>query len=247
MINNNMSEKFINAAINKFNHKFDYSKVQYKNATTKVTIICPEHGNFSTTPYDFLKSKHGCRKCATNAMALQQKEATKLKLKEHMKKNHLIYEYPEHHFESIKDKIPVICKKHGIFHITVDHHLRGVGCKKCADQNKTGGYNSRWFDTEPSRKELPGMLYVIEVYSDTERFIKIGITKHSINKRYKNSPFKKYNYKVIHQVYSSLYECFLKEKEIKKSFKDHLYTPNHKFYHTESYGIDILPQILSVI
>lgn len=38
--------KFIEFSKKKFNNKFDYSKVEYENATTKVCIICPEHGEF---------------------------------------------------------------------------------------------------------------------------------------------------------------------------------------------------------
>jgi hypothetical protein len=251
MISNDMSkpfttEKFINDAINKFNHKFDYSKVSYVNANTLVTIVCPDHGEFKTSPWKFLNSKHGCKQCAINSMAEQQKELTKKKLEELKKVNATMYEYPDCHFTGIKDKIPVYCKKHGIFHITVDHHLRGVGCKKCADASKTCGYTETWFNFDPVRKSLPGILYIIEVYDDSERFIKIGITKNSVSNRYKNSPFKKYQYKIIHQFYDSLYQCFLREEEIKRSFKEYLYYPKRKFYPTESFTLDVLPQLLKL-
>lgn len=43
-------DKFINKAMIKFGNKFDYSKIDYKNAKTKVCIICPEHGEFWQTP-----------------------------------------------------------------------------------------------------------------------------------------------------------------------------------------------------
>jgi len=251
MISNDMSKpfttkKFVNDAINKFNHKFNYSKVSYVNANTLVTIICPDHGEFKISPWKFLNSKHGCKACAVKVMASKQKELTKKKLEELKKINDALYEYPECHFNGIKDKIPVQCKKHGIFHVTVDHHLHGVGCKKCADERKTGGYNLQWFDADTNRKSLPGILYIIEVYNDSERFIKIGITKNSVSKRYNNSPFKKYQYKIIYQFYDSLYRCFLKEEEIKRLFKEYLYSPKHKFHHTESFTLGALPQILEL-
>lgn len=34
--------------------KYDYSKVEYFNNTTKVEIICPEHRSFKQTPYIIL-------------------------------------------------------------------------------------------------------------------------------------------------------------------------------------------------
>jgi len=30
--------------------RYDYSKVEYKHVMTKVTIICPVHGDFNQTP-----------------------------------------------------------------------------------------------------------------------------------------------------------------------------------------------------
>lgn len=38
--------KFIEKAKNKHGDKYDYSKVEYINSTTKVCIICKEHGEF---------------------------------------------------------------------------------------------------------------------------------------------------------------------------------------------------------
>jgi len=43
-------------------NKYDYSLVDYKNFTTKVKIICPEHGVFEQIPKSHLY-KHGCILC----------------------------------------------------------------------------------------------------------------------------------------------------------------------------------------
>ena len=42
--------------------KYDYSKVEYKNAKTKVCIICPEHGEFWQLPYAHAIGQ-GCPLC----------------------------------------------------------------------------------------------------------------------------------------------------------------------------------------
>lgn len=241
------TEKFINDAIIRFSHKFDYSKVCYRNATTKVTIICPDHGEFSISPWKFLNSKHGCKRCAINSMAEQQKTITQEKLAECKKTNSNRYEYPAFSFNSIKDKIPVLCKKHGLFHVTVDHHLHGVGCKKCADASKIGGYSEHWFESSPKRKTIPGLLYIIEVYNDEEKFIKIGITKNSVEDRYKYSMNKKYKYKIIHQSYHSLYECFAKESAIKNQFNTLMYKSKHNFHPTETFYFTALSDILQLL
>jgi len=44
------------------NNKYDYSEVEYVNNRTKVSIICPDHGEFTQIPVSHL-SGIGCPKC----------------------------------------------------------------------------------------------------------------------------------------------------------------------------------------
>ena len=57
------NKQFIEKARKVHGDKYDYSKVEYINAKTKVCIICPEHGEFWVTPDNFINSKRACRKC----------------------------------------------------------------------------------------------------------------------------------------------------------------------------------------
>jgi len=63
-----MKQVFIKKANNTHKNKYDYSKVNYINSKTKVTIICQEHGEFNQLP-----NKHvfglGCKKCGINKRA----------------------------------------------------------------------------------------------------------------------------------------------------------------------------------
>ncbi len=43
---------------------YDYSKVEYVDSYTKVTIICPKHGEWETRPNNHLNAKSGCPTCA---------------------------------------------------------------------------------------------------------------------------------------------------------------------------------------
>ena len=54
---------WINKASQLHKNYYDYSQVKYVNGTTKVTIICPEHGSFKSTPGDHLYSAAGCPTC----------------------------------------------------------------------------------------------------------------------------------------------------------------------------------------
>ena len=56
-------EEFIKKASNVHGNKYDYSKVNYVNARTKVEIICPKHGSFFVMPTNFTDKKSGCPIC----------------------------------------------------------------------------------------------------------------------------------------------------------------------------------------
>jgi len=43
--------------------RYDYSKVNYIDGSTKVCIICPKHGEFWQDPSNHIHLKHGCPKC----------------------------------------------------------------------------------------------------------------------------------------------------------------------------------------
>ena len=58
------TEQFIKDSISVHGNKYDYSKVEYINAKTKVCIICPEHGEFWQEPHAHLKGQ-GCPKCGS--------------------------------------------------------------------------------------------------------------------------------------------------------------------------------------
>lgn len=57
------NEDFLNRSKIKHGDKYDYSKVNYINNITKVTIICPIHGEFEQTPHHHKKGSE-CKKCA---------------------------------------------------------------------------------------------------------------------------------------------------------------------------------------
>lgn len=61
------TNKFITKAQARYGDKFDYSRVDYVNSYTPVTIFCPIHGAFQVKPHNFLHYKYGCPKCGHSA------------------------------------------------------------------------------------------------------------------------------------------------------------------------------------
>lgn len=62
------TEEFIEKSKAIYGDVFNYSKVNYVNNRTKVTVICPKHGDFETIPGNFLFKKCGCPKCRESAL-----------------------------------------------------------------------------------------------------------------------------------------------------------------------------------
>lgn len=56
-------ENFIENANKLHNHKYDYSEINYINNSSKINIICPEHGIFKQAPIHHLRGL-GCQKCS---------------------------------------------------------------------------------------------------------------------------------------------------------------------------------------
>lgn len=64
-------EDFLKKAQEVHGDKYDYSKVRYSDADTRVTIICPKHGKFLITPREHVKGI-GCEKCIEDEEAVQK-------------------------------------------------------------------------------------------------------------------------------------------------------------------------------
>lgn len=134
------TEKFIFEASKKHNNKYDYSKTEYKNNKTKLTIICPEHGEFEQRGDKHLIGE-GCPKCGGT-----QKKTTELFIAESIKFHGIKYDYSKSVYINYKTKLIIICPEHGEFEQTPHAHLHQYGCKKCSllkrDFNKKFNINN---------------------------------------------------------------------------------------------------------
>jgi hypothetical protein len=61
------TEQFITKAISIHGKKYNYSKVNYKNAKERIEIICNIHGVFLQTPDKHIYGKNGCELCGREA------------------------------------------------------------------------------------------------------------------------------------------------------------------------------------
>lgn len=116
---------FIKQAKKIHNNKYNYSLTVYKNTITKITIICPNHGEFKQTPNGHLQGR-GCPKCGGSKL-LTTEECIKQFKQVHGNK----YDYSLVKYKNAKSKINVICLLHGTWLIKPTNHLSGYGCPDC--------------------------------------------------------------------------------------------------------------------
>ena len=136
LINESKTINFIEKAKKKHGDKWDYSKTEYVNARTKVTIICPTHDEFQQTPNNHFKG-HGCPDCA-NRKRREALASTTQNFIEKAKKIHGDkWLYSKTEYVNSYTKVTIICPIHREFHQTPNKHLKGQGCPDCV--NKTEG------------------------------------------------------------------------------------------------------------
>ena len=125
-------EEFVKKAQEVHGDYYDYSKVEYKNNSTKVIIICPKHGEFEQRPSKHL-SGQGCSKCSGH-----YKRNTEEFIKEASILHNNKYDYSKVNFVDTHTKVCIICPEHGEFWQTPHMHLgtRHQGCPKCGGTSK---------------------------------------------------------------------------------------------------------------
>lgn len=124
------TQSFIERAKSIHGDKYDYSKVNYKNNSTKVIIICKIHGDFEQSPRSHLRGAN-CFKCCGSEKYTNETFIEKAKSIHGDK-----YDYSKVEYTGVFNSVIIICKEHGEFHQTPDKHFRGHGCQKHLADNR---------------------------------------------------------------------------------------------------------------
>ena len=123
---------FIEAARKIHGNSYIYSKTRYKNAKTKICIICPIHGEFYSAPTNHL-SGLGCWPCAIVRISKACRD-TKDEFIEKARKTHQNkYEYDSVNYINSLTKVEIFCNKHkSYFNQAPNPHIKGSGCPRCS-------------------------------------------------------------------------------------------------------------------
>lgn len=134
------TEKIIEKFKSIHGDKYDYSKVDFVKTTTKVCIICPEHGEFWQEPHAHLKGQ-GCPKCGVNKRSKSKTTTNENFIKKAKEIHGDKYDYSRTNYINNKTKIVIICPIHGEIEITPNAHISEKrGCPKCGNTLKGANF-----------------------------------------------------------------------------------------------------------
>lgn len=127
------TKTFVSKSHKIHNNKYIYDKVKYKGVDTKVIITCPVHGDFLQTPRLHLYKKAGCNSCCVDRQRQSFAKTSEdfISQAKRVHNNYFLYEKTK--YVNARTKVTITCPVHGDFLQEPSSHLRGNGCKQCAN------------------------------------------------------------------------------------------------------------------
>lgn len=124
--------EFVAAAQKVHGTRYTYDLVVYKNSSTPVRIVCPDHGEFPQTPRDHIHSAAGCPACSGNARITQDSFLARA-AEVHAAR----YDYSKVVVTTNTTPVTICCPQHGDFQQAPKQHLKGRGCPTCGGTRRS--------------------------------------------------------------------------------------------------------------
>lgn len=187
----------ISQAIEKHGDKYDYSLLPNTvTSKTKVTLICPEHGEFKVTIANHVNHESGCPHCSNKI----ERDYAKF-IKQATGKHGDKYGYKNYTDVRGVSNIQIICPVHGEFNQTVGAHLAGKGCQAC-------GANSVDMNEE-------AVVYILKA----DGMFKVGVSSRFDSRLVRLTNRTPFDFNLIHVKYfNTRREAFSAESEILNAF-----------------------------
>ena len=171
--------KWLNAAQAKHKGHFDYSEAVYTKATENIRIRCTIHDlTFITIARTHLRGNGGCPECKRDKCTFGQRK-TLQEFKDQATERHKgKYSYENSVYINDNTKLLITCPGHGDFLQQAGSHigLLKCGCPECA-KDTSGFRRTRYVGHS-------AVFYCIAVETVLGLMYKVGITKHTIHRRY---------------------------------------------------------------
>jgi hypothetical protein len=138
---------FISAATAKHDGMYDYQQVPatFVNAHTKVTIGCPDHGEFNQEPNEHKRGQR-CPDCSGRRNSRASVRGTRF-IEQAVALHGTLYDYAAVIFVDQHTDVTIICRTHGAFQQRPTNHLdKGgpSGCRLCANLARRAALRDAW-------------------------------------------------------------------------------------------------------
>jgi hypothetical protein len=207
----------------------------YRGNKTKILVEDEIGIKYKSIPSDLIRGHYPSIKATVNK--------TDFFIKKSKYVHGEIYDYSNSILTSLNQKIKINCTKHGEFLQLPKDHMNGHGCLKCSRED------GAWRKSEWKRKGNSSVnftnykLYLLKIYNEQEKFLKVGITFRNVEERIK--PIKLlYNVDIIDYIVGDSDNIYKTEKYLKRMLKNNKYNPKNKFEGiTECYQISLLDKL----
>lgn len=232
-------EVFLNKAKEKHGDKFSYPELNFKDQYTEIDIKCNIHNiTYKQVPRNHINNQGGCPKCKSEAISKTFLKSNDTFIREALSVHEGYYDYSKVNYTNSKNKVEIICPHHGVFKQYPNDHLNGHGCKKCGQKGST--YNiTKAERNKEDWSNIQTVLYLIELKSNEEHYLKIGISnekelRHSVLERVSKC-------KIVGSLLIDidLYNAVIIEQTTLKDMKNCKYIPIHNYPgYTECFNLN---------
>ena len=174
------TQEFINKSKKIHGEVYDYSAVEYQNYSTKVKIICLEHGPFYQAPGNHLYG-NGCPECGKKIIGKKLRNKSEIFLQKAKEVHGEYYDYSQINYRGMHKKLKIICPEHGSFMQTPSNHIvNNQGCPECGkiSQIKQQTKSKKEFIAESQRKHNNKYDYSESKYINNSTKVKIICPEH---------------------------------------------------------------------
>ncbi len=236
-------EQFIKKVHQVHGKRYKYNKESVKKASSHdfIKIRCRQHGLFEQNKGSHLAGS-GCPKCYEEERSEKARQGVLNLYKTTVKERHAQfiiqavkkfgtrYDYSDVFYINGYTPVEIICPDHGKFKMRPCHHLTSyTGCHYCTDEVRRAGFDYiKAYKNTESGKEIGTFYKVLFTHKKTGiKFIKIGITKNTVEERLKHHVINGYSYKIIRQIQDTNLNCAIYEQTYKsKNFYNRFYFPD---------------------
>ena len=170
------NDEFITLSKQRFGNVFNYDYVDYINLETNVKLICNKGHVFYQRPDGHLKGS-GCPICIGRGCDYTIDGFLSKVREKHNDK----YDLSQIRFDTLQDKIDVICPLHGLFIMRAINFLRGSGCHKCGKECRVLSQNE--FINRLENIFLDRYDFSKTVYNRSCKTVKVICKKHGLFSR----------------------------------------------------------------